>query len=275
MRIVVDCANGATYNIAGHVFHELGADVVTIGDKPNGLNINLECGATHCSALQEAVKLHHADLGIALDGDGDRVMMVDEKGILYDGDQLIYIIAQHRWQAGFMKGGVVGTLMTNMAIENGFKSLEIPFLRAKVGDRHVMALLREKNWYLGGESSGHIICMDKHTTGDGIISALQVLHALRDKERTLAEALQNITLYPSRLVNVKVPKRFNAENQQEIQAIVKEAEADLHAQGRVLLRASGTEPVIRVMVEGESDQKVNYWVEQIAATVQKICNQAV
>ncbi|MCB1984249.1 MAG: phosphoglucosamine mutase [Burkholderiales bacterium] len=274
LRIVVDCANGATYNIAGHVFHELGADVVTIGDKPNGLNINLECGATHCSALQESVKLHRADLGIALDGDGDRVIMVDDKGVLYDGDQLIYIIAQHRQQKGLMKGGVVGTLMTNMAVENGFKNMQIPFLRAKVGDRHVMELLRKKKWFLGGESSGHIICMDKHTTGDGIISALQVLQALCEKELTLAEFLQDITLYPNRLINVKVPKSFDVVNQREIQEIVKEAEFDLNSQGRVLLRASGTEPVIRIMVEGESDQKVNYWAEKIADAVQKICNRA-
>ncbi|MDR4517078.1 MAG: phosphoglucosamine mutase [Nitrosomonas sp.] len=273
LRIVVDCANGATYNIAGHVFHELGADVVTIGDKPNGLNINLECGATHCSTLQEAVKLNRADLGIALDGDGDRVMMVDDKGVLYDGDQLIYVITQHRRQAGLMRGGVVGTLMTNMAIENRLKNLSVPFLRAKVGDRHVMTLLREKNWYIGGESSGHIICMDKHTTGDGIISALQVLYALRDRELTLAEALKEITLYPNYLINVKVAKPFDVENQQEIQAMVKAAEADLNTQGRVLLRASGTEPVIRVMVEGESDQKVKHWAEEIAVAVQKKCNQ--
>ena len=272
MRIVVDCAHGAAYHIAGHVFHELGADVVTIGNEPNGLNINLDCGATHCSTLQEAVKFYQADLGIALDGDGDRVAMVGEKGTLYDGDQLIYLIAKHRQRTGLLKGGVVGTLMTNMAIENGFNTLNIPFLRAKVGDRYVMELLRKNNWYIGGESSGHILCMDKHTTGDGIISALQVLHALCDTQLTLAESLQDIVLYPSRLVNVKILKPFVFESHREVQAIVKDAESDLTAQGRVLLRASGTEPLIRVMVEGESDQKVNYWAEQISNVIRNICN---
>ncbi|HBV20462.1 MAG TPA: phosphoglucosamine mutase [Nitrosomonas sp.] len=275
LRIVVDCAHGAAYHIAGHVFHELGADVVTIGNEPNGLNINLDCGATHCLTLQEAVKLHQANLGIALDGDGDRVAMVDEKGTLYDGDQLIYLIAKHRQQAGFMQGGVVGTLMTNMAIENEFKAMNIPFQRAKVGDRYVMELLRENNWHLGGESSGHIICMDKHTTGDGIISALQVLHALCDMQLTLAESLQDIALYPSRLVNVKISKPFDFANHSEVKTVVKNAESDLNAQGRVLLRASGTEPLIRVMVEGESDKKVNFWAEQISDVIRNICKEAV
>ncbi|SER52875.1 phosphoglucosamine mutase [Nitrosomonas sp. Nm51] len=270
LRIVVDCAHGAAYHIAGHVFHELGADVVTIGDQPNGLNINYECGATHCSTLQDAVKLHQANLGIALDGDGDRVMMVDEKGIIYDGDQLIYIITKHRQQTGFMKGGVVGTLMTNMAIENGIKNLNIPFLRSKVGDRHVMELLRKENWFIGGESSGHIICLDKHTTGDGIISALQVLHALCDSGISLAESIQNISLYPHRLINVKVSRSSNFVEHKELQKVVKEAQSDFNGRGRVLLRASGTEPLIRVMVEGESEQKVELWAEKIAETVQKV-----
>ncbi len=273
LRIVVDCANGAAYDIAGHVFHELGADVVTIGNEPNGLNINLECGATHCATLQEAVKSYRADLGIALDGDGDRVMMVDENGTLYDGDQLIYLITRHRQQTGFMKGGVVGTLMTNMAIENSFKTLNVPFLRANVGDRYVTELLRKNNWYIGGESSGHIICMDKHTTGDGIIAALQALHALRDRGLTLAESLKDIALYPHRLINVKVQKPFDFENHDKVRSIVKEAESDLNVEGRVLLRASGTEPLIRVMVEGESAQKVNYWAEQISDVIQSAFDQ--
>ena len=209
LRIVVDCAHGATYHIAGHVMHELGADVVTIGVQPDGLNINHECGATHCSTLQKAVKQHHADLGIALDGDGDRVMMVDKTGRLYDGDQLIYIIAKHRQQKKMLTGGVVGTLMTNLAIENNLKKLNIPFLRANVGDRYVLELLQEKGWHLGGENSGHIICTDKHTTGDGIISALQVLYALRDTQKTLAEFMRGVSLYPQRLINVKIPNTFN------------------------------------------------------------------
>lgn len=272
LRIVVDCAHGATYHIAGHVMHELGADVVTIGVQPNGLNINLECGTTHCSTLQKAVKKYHADLGIALDGDGDRVMMVDKQGRLYDGDQLIYIIAKHRQQKKLLVGGVVGTLMTNLAIENNLNKLNIPFLRANVGDRYVLELLKEKEWYLGGENSGHIICNDKHTTGDGIISALQVLYALRDSKKTLAEFMRGISLYPQRLINVKTPKSFSFSTNKAIKAIQAEAEADLSSKGRVLIRASGTEPLVRVMVEGESKHKVNYWAERIAETVQTASN---
>lgn len=268
LRIVVDCAHGATYHIAGHVMHELGADVITIGVQPNGLNINLECGTTHCSTLQKAVKQHHADLGIALDGDGDRVMMVDKKGRLYDGDQLIYIIAKHRQQKRMLTGGVVGTLMTNLAIENNLKKLNIPFLRANVGDRYVLESLQEKGWHLGGENSGHIICSDKHTTGDGIISALQVLYALRDTKKTLAEFMRGISLYPQRLINVKIPKPFNFSTHKAIKAMQEEAKTDLNGKGRVLIRASGTEPLIRVMVEGESKHKINYWAERIAETVQ-------
>ncbi|SFP88438.1 phosphoglucosamine mutase [Nitrosomonas cryotolerans] len=268
LRIVVDCANGAAYHIAGHVLHELGADVITIGAQPDGLNINHECGATYSATLQKAVKSHHADLGIALDGDGDRVIMVDSEGTPYDGDQLIYIIARHRQQKDLLKGGIVGTLMTNLAIENSFRELDIPFLRSNVGDRYVLELLQEKNWQLGGESSGHIICIDKHTTGDGIISALQVLYALRDTGKTLAESVRDITLYPQCLINVKIPGKFNFRMSQAITTIQKEAESDLSVNGRVLLRASGTEPLIRVMVEGKLKQKVNYWAEQIANTVQ-------
>lgn len=272
LRIVVDCAHGAAYHIAGHVMHELGADVITIGVQPDGLNINHECGATHCSTLQKAVKLHHADLGIALDGDGDRVMMVDMKGALYDGDQLIYIIAKHRQKTKALVGGVVGTLMTNLAIENNLKKLNIPFLRTNVGDRYVMELLHEKGWHLGGEGSGHIICMDKHTTGDGIISALQVLYALRDTHKTLAEFMHGVSLYPQRLINVKIPKPFNFSTNKTIKIIQEEAEIDLNSKGRVLIRASGTEPLIRVMVEGESKHKVNYWAERIAEAVQTASN---
>jgi len=268
LRIVVDCAHGAAYHIAGHVMHELGADVITIGVQPNGLNINHECGATHCATLQKAVKQHHADLGIALDGDGDRVMMVDKQGRSYDGDQLIYIIAKHRQQKKMLNGGVVGTLMTNLAIEAHFKKMNIPFLRANVGDRYVLELLQEKGWYLGGENSGHIICMDKHTTGDGIISALQVLYALRDTNKTLAEFMRGVSLYPQRLINVKIPKIFNINTNKAIKTIQQEAEADLSSDGRVLIRASGTEPLIRVMVEGKLKHKVNFWAEKIAETVQ-------
>ncbi|MDO9312164.1 MAG: phosphoglucosamine mutase, partial [Nitrosomonas sp.] len=268
LRIVVDCAHGAAYHIAGHVMHELGADVVTIGAQPDGLNINHECGATHCATLQKAVTQHHADLGIALDGDGDRVMMVDKQGRSYDGDQLIYIIAKHRQQRKMLTGGVVGTLMTNLAIEDQFKKLHIPFLRTNVGDRYVLESLQEKGWHLGGENSGHIICMDKHTTGDGIISALQVLYALRDTNKTLAEFMRGVSLYPQRLINVRIPKTFNFNTNKAIKTVLQEAEADLSSDGRVLIRASGTEPLIRVMVEGKFKHKVNSWAERIAETVQ-------
>ncbi len=267
LRIVVDCAHGATYHIAGHVLHELGADVVAIGVQPDGLNINYECGATHSLTLQKAVRQHHADLGIALDGDGDRVVMADSKGTIYDGDQLVYIIAKHRQQRDSLKGGVVGTLMTNLAVENGFRKLNIPFARANVGDRYVLELLQQKGWQLGGEGSGHIICIDKHTTGDGIISALQVLYAMRDSGKTLAGLMRGITLYPQRLINVKVTKAFDFRISAQIRAAQTAAEHDLGGSGRVLLRASGTEPLVRVMVEGESEQKVKHWAEQIASAV--------
>ena len=267
LRIVVDCAHGAAYHIAGHVLHELGADVVAIGVQPNGLNINHECGATHSSTLQIAVRQHHADLGIALDGDGDRVVMVDSKGTVYDGDQLVYIIAKHRQQRGLLKGGVVGTLMTNLAVENSFRKLSIPFARANVGDRYVMELLKKKDWQLGGEGSGHIICNDKHTTGDGIISALQVLHAVRDCGKTLAGLTRGLTLYPQKLVNIKVVKRFNPHASEQVKTVQSAAEQDLGDKGRTLLRVSGTEPLVRVMVEGESERKVTRWADRIAEAV--------
>jgi len=267
LRIVVDCAHGATYHIAGHVLHELGADVVAIGVQPDGLNINHECGATHAACLQQAVKAHRADLGIALDGDGDRVIMADAKGTLYDGDQLVYIIAKHRQQKGLLKGGVVGTLMTNLAVENAFKKLNIPFARANVGDRYVLELLQQKGWQLGGEGSGHILCLDKHTTGDGIISALQVLHALRESGGALAEQMRGVPLYPQLLINVKVPKGFDFRASARIKAAQAEAEQDMDGSGRVLLRASGTEPLLRVMVEGESKRQVKRWAEYIADAV--------
>ncbi|MDN5836945.1 MAG: phosphoglucosamine mutase, partial [Nitrosospira sp.] len=203
----------------------------------------------------------------ALDGDGDRVVMADKESVLYDGDRLIYIIAKHRQRKGLLKGGVAGTLMTNLAIENGLGKLHIPFARANVGDRYVLELLQEKGWQLGGEGSGHIICTDKHTTGDGIISALQVLYAVRDSSKTLGELAGDVTLYPQRLINVVVPKGFDARVSIAIKAAQAEAERDLDGSGRVLLRASGTEPLIRVMVEGESEQKVEHWAEKIADVV--------
>jgi len=272
MRIVVDCAHGATYHIAGHVLHELGADVVIIGAQPDGLNINQECGATHSTTIQKAVKQHKADIGIALDGDGDRMIMTDNKGVLYDGDQLIYIIAKHRQKKNLLNGGVVGTLMTNLAIENYFQKQNIPFARAKVGDRHVLELLQGKGWELGGEGSGHIICLDKHSTGDGIVAALQVLHAMKDADKTLAELSCGAALYPQQLINIKITKGFDFLAIESVKAAQTKAESDLGDQGRVLLRASGTEPLVRVMVEGESKQKVRYWAEYISNILRKEIN---
>lgn len=269
LRIVVDCAHGAAYHIAGHVMLELGADVITIGAEPDGFNINYKCGATYTATLQNAVRQHKADLGIALDGDGDRLLMVDKTGVVYDGDVLLYIIAKHRQQNNLLKGGVVGTLMTNLAMEKAFGALGIPFMRAKVGDRYVLELLKKNGWQLGGESSGHIICLDKHTTGDGIISALQVLYALRDTSLTLAEYTQNIALYPQRLINVSVSGSCDFCNDIGVKASIEQAESDLGSDGRVLLRASGTEPLIRVMVEGKVQQRVDHWAERIADAVQQ------
>ncbi len=267
MRIVVDSAHGATYHIARHVFHELGADVVAIGAEPNGLNINDGCGATKPQALQKAVIEHKADIGIALDGDGDRLIMVDAAGKLYDGDQLLYVIAKHRHAEGAMKGGVVGTLMTNLAFEHAMQRLGIPFARAKVGDRYVMEMLQEHKWQLGGENSGHIICLDKHSTGDGLVSALQVLHALRMKKQTLAEAAGDLHMYPQVLINVKVAKKQDFTSHPAVKHAVDAAEIMLDGKGRVLLRPSGTEPLLRVMVEGEESEKVKLCAEKIAEAV--------
>jgi phosphoglucosamine mutase len=250
MRIVVDCANGAAYHIAPHVLHELGADVETIGTDPDGFNINDLVGAIAPEALRMAVSRHKADLGIALDGDGDRLVMVDSAGTLYDGDQLLYVIARHRKGAGELAGGVVGTQMTNLALEHALGKLGIPFARARVGDRYVLELLEKRGWQLGGENSGHIICLDKHTTGDGIISALQVLRALVEKKTALAKTAGAFALYPQVLINVAVEKRRDPLSQPAVKRAVSEAESDLDGGGRVLLRPSGTEPVIRVMVEG-------------------------
>jgi phosphoglucosamine mutase len=267
LKIVVDSAHGAAYHIAGHVFHELGADVVEIGVEPDGKNINDNCGATAPKKLQQAVVEHKADLGIALDGDADRVVMVDAQGKLYDGDQLLYIVAQHRQKMGIMKGGVVGTLMTNLAFEHAMQSMGIPFARAKVGDRYVMEMMQQKGWQLGGENSGHIICLDRHSTGDGIISALQVLHALRASSQTLAEAAQNMLLYPQVLINVRIAKGQDCSAHVDVQSAVALANTALAGKGRVLLRPSGTEPLLRVMVEGEDGEKVRYWAENIAQAV--------
>ncbi|MDH2916143.1 MAG: phosphoglucosamine mutase [Gallionella sp.] len=270
MKIVVDSAHGATYHIARHVFHELGADVVAIGAEPNGKNINDGYGATKPQNLQKAVVEHKADVGIALDGDGDRLVMVDAQGKLYDGDQLLYVVAKHRQSQGRMHGGVVGTLMTNLAFEHAMQRLGIPFARAKVGDRYVMELLQQKGWQLGGENSGHIICLDKHSTGDGIVSALQVLEALRSGKQTLAQAAQDLVMYPQILINVRViGKAAELLDRPAVKAVAAAAELALDGKGRVLLRPSGTEPLLRVMVEGEDGVLVKQCAEQIAAAVRE------
>jgi phosphoglucosamine mutase len=269
LSLVVDSAHGACYHIAAHVFHELGADVGEIGNAPDGYNINAVCGAAHPQALQEAVKTHRADFGIALDGDGDRLVMVDAGGALYDGDQLLYVIASHRQKRHRLKGGVVGTLMTNLGAEHALARLKIPFARARVGDRYVLEMLQARGWELGGENSGHIVCLDRHTTGDGIISALQVLGALRDTQTTLAKAAAAVKLYPQLLINVRTERQFDFGSDRDVKQAVAKAEAALDGSGRVLLRASGTEPVIRVMVEGKSRGAVEHWAETIAAAVRK------
>ncbi|MBI2296465.1 MAG: phosphoglucosamine mutase [Betaproteobacteria bacterium] len=271
MRIVVDCANGAAYHIAPHVFHELGADVETVGVSPDGFNINDGVGATSPQALEMAVKRRKADLGIALDGDGDRVVMVDAAGRRYDGDQLLYVIARHRSQAGELRGGVVGTQMTNLALEHALARLKVPLARARVGDRYVLELLHKRRWQLGGENSGHIVCLDKHTTGDGIVSALQVLRALTENRATLAGAAGALALYPQVLINVKTGRRADVLARREVQRAVAAARAELDGGGRVLLRPSGTEPVIRVMVEGRNGAQVQRLAERIAAAVRKAC----
>lgn len=270
MKLVVDCAHGATYHIARNVFHELGAEVIAIGVQPDGKNINDGYGATAPENLQMAVIEHRADLGIALDGDGDRLVMVDAAGVLYDGDQLLYVIARHRQEQGKLRGGVVGTLMTNLAFEHAMQRMAIPFMRARVGDRYVMELLQEQDWQLGGENSGHIICLDKHSTGDGIVSALEVLHALRSNKQTLAEAAGDLRLYPQVLINVRVAKGMDCLGHAEVKASVAQAEQALDGRGRVLLRPSGTEPLLRVMVEGEDRQLVEQSAQKIADVVRHL-----
>lgn len=269
LKIVLDCANGATYHVAPDVFHELGADVIAIGNQPDGLNINEKVGSTHPEALQAAVVAQQADLGIAFDGDGDRVMMVDSAGNLLDGDQLLYIIAMGLYARGKLKGGVAGTLMTNLALEHALQKHQIPFARANVGDRYVLELLQAKNWKLGGENSGHILTLDKHTSGDAIIAALQVLHALRESGKTLQTLGDELRLYPQVLINVTTKQKLDL-NQQSVQVAVKQAEQVLNGQGRVLLRASGTEPKIRVMIEGMDKSLVQAQAEQLAEVIRQL-----
>lgn len=269
LKIVLDCAHGATYQVAPKVFHELGADLVLIGDKPDGLNINQGVGSTHPEGLQEAVVKHKADLGIAFDGDGDRVMMVDSEGALYDGDQLLYVIAKTRQANGQLNGGVVGTLMTNLGLEHRFGEMSVPFVRSKVGDRYVLEALNQHQWEIGGENSGHILVLDQHSSGDGIISALQVLQALAQTKQSFKDLISDLTMYPQVLINVTVSKKIDLSHSAIVYA-VEEAESKLGDAGRVLLRASGTEPKIRVMVEGVDGALVQTLAENIATVVRNI-----
>ncbi|MBM7455570.1 phosphoglucosamine mutase [Oceanisphaera litoralis] len=267
LRIVLDCAHGATYHIAPAVFEELGAEVITIGASPNGLNINDQVGSTAPSALVAAVKQYRADMGIAFDGDGDRLAMVDHTGQLLDGDELLFILAQHASRQGTLGGGVVGTLMTNMALELALAEQNIPFVRAKVGDRYVMEQLQQHGWKLGGENSGHLISLDHNSTGDGIIAALQVLKAAVSQGLNLKELRSSLTLFPQRLVNVRFAPGSNPLESDAVKQRVGEAEVKLAGNGRVLLRKSGTEPLVRVMVEGADAPLVNELAEYIAEAV--------
>ena len=267
MKVVLDCANGATYDIAPHVFTELGATVITTADKPDGLNINAEAGSTNPEILQRHVLQEQADLGIAFDGDGDRVIMVDNKGEIVDGDELLYIIALSRKAAGSSSAGVVGTLMSNMGLEVAIRDLGLKFDRAAVGDRYVLEMMKQKGWNLGGESSGHIICLDRTTTGDGIVSALQVMAYMSETSQTLAQAKSGMSKMPMLMINVPLSQDADPLASSKVTDAVKDAEAQLNGHGRVLLRASGTEPLIRVMVEGSDEALVNSLTHHIADTV--------
>jgi phosphoglucosamine mutase len=270
LKIVLDCAHGATYHVAPKIFSELGADVITIGNEPDGFNINLDVGSTNPQTIKEATLKHKADLGIAFDGDGDRVVMIDHLGHIVDGDQLVLVIARALKQKNQLKGGVVGTLMTNMAIERALNDLGIEFIRTHVGDRYVLETLREKGWSIGGENSGHILTLDQHSTGDAIIASLQVLKSLRLLNQSLHDATNDSPLYPQVLINVETNKKIDLENNKLIQDAVRNVEFKLNDKGRVLLRASGTEPKIRVMVEGEDLKAVKNHAKFIADKVKEV-----
>ena len=274
LKLVVDCAHGANYRVGTRVFQELGAEVVAVGSSPNGLNINEGCGATHPAALARAVAEHRAHFGIAFDGDGDRLAMADADGTVFDGDQLLYAIVKHRKAEGRLRGGVVGTLMTNFALERRLAEMGVAFTRAKVGDRYVLESLIERKWECGGENSGHLLCLDHHTTGDAIISALQVLAALVASGETLKEFTADLRLLPQVLVNVKLAGKVDLDTQGVREAVAR-AEGELAGRGRVLLRPSGTEPVVRVMVEGEDRAHVQRIAEAIAAAVRAAAERAV
>lgn len=271
LKIVLDCAHGAAYKVAPSVFRELGAEVVVLSAQPNGLNINDQCGSTHMQALQAAVLAEQADLGIAFDGDADRVLMVDHTGAVVDGDELLFIIARDLQQRGRLQGGVVGTLMSNLGLELALAELQIPFVRAKVGDRYVIADLLARDWQLGGENSGHLVCFQHTTTGDAIIAGLQVLLALRRCEMTLAEARSGLRKCPQVLINVRLSGALDPLEHPAVKAASAEITERMAGRGRVLLRKSGTEPLLRVMVEGDDELQVRACAEQLAAVVTQVC----
>ncbi len=267
LRIVVDGANGAAYQVAPKVFHELGAEVIAIGCAPDGLNINRDCGATHPRALVEAVKAHRADYGIALDGDADRLQMVDASGRLFNGDEILYLLVKDRLEQGSSMAGAVGTLMTNMAVEVALKARGVDFVRAKVGDRYVLEELEKRGWLLGGEGSGHILVLDKQSTGDGLVSALQVLQACLHRGVDLAQLLSDLDLFPQTLINVRLHPGSRWKDDAQVQEATRAVEAELGANGRVLLRASGTEPLVRVMVEARDASQARECAQRIADAV--------
>ncbi|MCR9279301.1 MAG: phosphoglucosamine mutase [Pseudomonadaceae bacterium] len=268
LRVAIDCANGATYHVAPRVFEELGADVIPVGVSPDGVNINDQCGSTYPAALIETVREYRADLGIAFDGDGDRVIMVDHNGETIDGDDLIYIIARHRQAAGSLQGGVVGTVMTNFGLEKQLQAHNIPFCRANVGDRYVLEQLRSRDWQIGGEASGHVLCLDLTTTGDAIVAALQVLVAVVETGSSLAELCSGVEKMPQTMINVKVADPSSVADNAAVREAVTDVETQLAGRGRVLIRASGTEPVVRVMVEGEDGAEVADFARQLAHVVE-------
>ncbi|MCQ9424197.1 phosphoglucosamine mutase [Pseudomonas sp. LJDD11] len=272
LKLVVDCAHGATYKIAPSVFRELGAQVSVLAAQPNGLNINENCGSTHLESLQAAVLAEKADLGIAFDGDGDRVLMIDQTGAIVDGDELMYIIARDMHQRDRLNGGVVGTLMSNLGLELGLAELGIPFVRANVGDRYVIAELLERNWLLGGENSGHVVCMQHTTTGDAVIAALQVLMALRRAGESLAQARQKLRKCPQVLINVRFAGGLDPVAHPSVQQACARVTDEMAGRGRVLLRKSGTEPLVRVMVEGEDEVRVRAYAEELARLVDEVCS---
>ena len=266
LRLVLDCANGAAYATAPHVFEELGAEVITVGREPDGLNINLEVGSTYPEKLAKLVSEYRADLGVALDGDGDRCIMVDGEGAVVDGDLLLYIIAISRQQSGELHGPIVGTLMTNLGLEHAFQKKSIPFMRAAVGDRYVLELLQQHDGTIGGESSGHLLCLDRTSTGDGIVSALQVLYEVVESGKTLAELTAEVQRYPQKMINVRL-RDCKVKSTATIERAVADVEQRLGERGRVLLRPSGTEPLVRVMVEGQDATEVNALTEELAGVV--------